>query len=429
MISMRRHWHGWIHSAPKVRLLTLPVIFALLSGCATSEYVAPEVDLTRAPELVSEAALLDLGVLELSPGLPGPDEKLPDTVFPDIRKAEARYFPYHLKTTLQSTGHWGAVRVIPNQRVVADLYVGGEIRHSDGERVDVELFAVDVTGRRWFERRYRTRTDRDDYAPQRNRVMDPYQNIFNEFANDLFTAYQALDADEVATLRTASRIKFYADMAPTVFGDYVEQDRDGTLQVVRLPADSDPMVGRLERIRERDALFQDTLNEHYANFYYGIALPYEDWREASREAELEYQRLRRSAILRGLAGVAVVAAASEISRGDSSDSGTERRTRRTLKNYAIASGVQMAFGAFGRLSEARLQRQSIAELTESFGQEAAPLVVEVDGQTQRLSGTASAQYDQWRELLRRINLQETGFSESPDIGINGRDADGAPDAD
>lgn len=409
-------------------VMLVSLLALMTAGCSTQSYVAPDVGLTKTPELVAETDLLDVGLLEFNAGLPEADEKLDDDVFPDIRRAEARYFPYHLGKTLQSTGHWGAVRVIPSRGVVADVYVGGEVRHSDGNRVSLTLYAEDVTGRRWFKRRYQTRTDTNDYARNRDRALDPYQNVFNEFSNDLFAAYQELDAESLASLRTTSRIKFYADMAPTVFNDYLDTTQAGEVEVVRLPAADDPMVGRLDKIRERDALFQDTLNEHYANFYYGIALPYADWREASREAELEYQRLRRSAILRGLAGVAIVAAASEVSRGDANDSGIERRSRSTLKNYAMMSGVQTFFSAFGQIAEARLQRQSIAELTESFGQQAAPMVVEVDGQTQRLSGTASAQYDQWRELLRKINLEETGFGDDPEIGINGRLPDGERDA-
>ena len=54
-------------------------------------------------------------------GLPEDESDLPEEIYPDIRRAEAKYFPYHLKTTLQSTGHWGAVRVIPNEQVVTDL--------------------------------------------------------------------------------------------------------------------------------------------------------------------------------------------------------------------------------------------------------------------------------------------------------------------
>ncbi|MEN7343784.1 MAG: hypothetical protein AAAFM81_12615, partial [Pseudomonadota bacterium] len=355
-------------------------------------------------------------------------QKLPDDVYPDIRKAESRYFPYHLKSTLQTTGHWGAVRVIPGADVVSDITITGRIRHSDGNKAEVQLTATDSSGERWFSKRYKTRTDRNDYSEKRDRALDPYQNVFNAFANDLFAFYQTLELADIERLRRTSRMRFYADMAPSVFGEYVETDKRGNVDVVRLPSEDDPMVGRLDKIRARDALFQDTLNEHYANFYYGIALPYADWREASRDAELEYQRLRRSAILRGLAGVATVAAASQMDRGDAGDSGTQRRTRSTLKNYAIASGVELAFSAFGQLAEARVQRLAISELTESFGATAADMTVEVNGQTRRLSGTAAAQYDQWRELLRQINEQETGFLDDPSIDINGRTSDDERDA-
>ncbi|MEO0576025.1 MAG: hypothetical protein AAF004_11215 [Pseudomonadota bacterium] len=393
-------------------------------GCTSANYVAPNIDLTAEPEAVPESRLLDLGLVEFDSGLPDdPDGFVKDTVYPEIRRAEARFFPYHLKSTLQSTGHWGAVRVIPNESVVADLYVGGEVEHSDGNKVSVTMFARDATGQRWFKRRYVTRTDSNDYSRNRDRSADPYQNVFNEFANDLYTAFNALSDEEITKLRTTARMRFYAEMAPAVFGDYIETGKRGRVEVVRLPSVEDPMVRRLDAIRERDALFLDTLNEHYANFYYGIALPYEDWREASREAELEYQRLRRSALLRGLAGVALVAASTEVPRARPNDSGTVRRTKGTLANYAIYSGFNVIASSFGRLAEARLQRQSISELSDSFGQEAAPMTVAVEGQEQRLTGTAAAQYDQWRELLRKINQEETGLSDAPEIGINGRSAD------
>ena len=412
------------HGLPITRWV--PILAALtLVGCSTTNYVAPDIGLTKEPEAVPEARLLDIGLIEFDSGLPeGDDADVKDSIYPEIRRAEARFFPYHLKSTLQRTGHWGAVRVNPIDTVVADVYVGGEVRHSDGNRVELTMFARDASGNRWFRRRYDTRTDSNDYSRNRERSADPYQNVFNEFANDLYEAFIELSDEEIAQLRRTARMRFYADMAPDIFGDYIETDKRGRVDVVRLPADNDPMVSRLNAIRERDALFLDTLNEHYANFYYGIALPYEDWREASREAELEYQRLRRSALLRGLAGVALVAASAEMPRPRGQDSGTTRRTKRALSNYAMFSGFEAIASGFGRLAEARLQRQSIAELSDSFGREAAPMTIAIEGQEQRLTGTAASQYDQWRELLRKINQTETGLVDEPEIGINGRTADG-----
>lgn len=424
-MTAMQHTSGFA-PAPHRLWRTVACLVAVLAaaGCTSANYVAPDIGLTAEPEAVPEARLLDIGLVEFDTGLPDdPDGFVKDTIYPEIRRAEARFFPYHLKSTLQSTGHWGAVRVIPNDSVVADLYVGGEVEHSDGNKASVTMYARDATGKRWFKRRYVTRTDSNDYSRNRERSADPYQNIFNEFSNDLYVAFNELSDEDVNTLRTTARMRFYADMAPAVFGDYIEEGRRGRVEVVRLPSNEDPMVRRLDAIRERDALFLDTLNEHYANFYYGIALPYEDWREASREAELEYQRLRRSALLRGLAGVALVAASTEVPRPRTQDSGTVRRTKGTLANYALYSGFNVIASSFGRLAEARLQRQSISELSDSFGQEAAPMTVAVEGQEQRLTGTASAQYDQWRELLRKINEEETGLSEAPQIGINGRASD------
>jgi hypothetical protein len=58
--------------------------------------------------------------------------------------------------------------------------------------------------------------------------------------------------------------------------------------------------------------------------------------------------------------------------------------------------------------------ESIKELSESFGAEAAPMVVTVEGETRRLTGTAAAQYESWRRLLREIYEAETGFVETAD---------------
>lgn len=410
------------NAAPHWNRLTLAgLMLALVTGCASRGYEAPDIELVSQEVVVDESRLLDLGLIVFDPGLPEDPEDIPVEIDADIREAESRYFAYHLKTTLQDTGHWGAVRVIPNDSVLADVQVSGEVRHSDGNKVRITVWARDARGKRWFSKRYSTRTDRQDFSRRRDRMADPYQNVFNEVANDLFLAMSKLKDDDIREIRTVSQMRFYADMAPEVFGDYIEVN-GRNYEIVRLPSPDDPMAQRMEKIRNHDALFQDTLNEHYANFYFGIALPYESWRKSSREGELEYQRLRRSALLRGLAGVAMVAAAAQVT-DDSDDSTTQRRTQAALRNYGYARGVDVFFSGFDRLAEARMQRQSIKELSDSFGDEASPMVIEVEGQSQRLTGTASAQYDQWRELLRQINEAETGFSTTPDIGINGRAGD------
>ena len=58
-----------------------------------------------------------------------------------------------------------------------------------------------------------------------------------------------------------------------------------------------------------------------------------------------------------------------------------------------------------------LPDEAIEELGDSFGSESQPLVVEVDGEVHELSGSAEAQYRQWRQLLHAIYATETGSAE------------------
>jgi hypothetical protein len=55
-------------------------------------------------------------------------------------------------------------------------------------------------------------------------------------------------------------------------------------------------------------------------------------------------------------------------------------------------------------------------LSESFDDSVKPLVVEIEGTEHRLTGTADAQYEEWRELLRDLFISETGF-EPADIDV------------
>ncbi len=185
-------------------------------------------------------------------------------------------------------------------------------------------------------------------------------------------------------------------------------------RVQRLPAQNDPMIDRLRQIRERDRLVVDTLNEHYANFYYGIALPYEGWRKRTREQSVAYRQNRKSAVQRALIGAAVVAGSMAV---DTSSSNYSRyRAQRIAQSAAINRGWRTIMNAVRQHRAAGIHREEIKELSESFVAEAAPMVVQVQGETMRLTGTAEAQYETWRKLLREIYATETGFSGNIQVG-------------
>ena len=402
-----------------------PVVVALFaltsSGCTVQEVITAEhTKLNVASLEMSENLLMDIGIVNFEPGIPRNNDPDKTGVYEEVREAEARYLPYHIKTTLQSTGYWGAVRVVPSNEVHTDVLLLGEIERSDGEFVTLTVKAQDVTGREWFENTYSTQTGVRSYSENRDRTQDPYQKIFNDLANDLRSYVTTLSAKEITQIRQTSELKFFADMAPTAYGEHLGTADDGNVTINRLPAENDPMVARLRQIRERDRLVVDTLNEHYANFYYGIALPYEGWRKKSRENQINIRQVKRTATMRALLGVAVTAGAMSIDT-----SGGRRRGydwKQAAQAVGIDRGIRTVISAWQLRQSANIYRAEIGELSESFSAEAAPLTVQVEGETRRLTGTAEAQYEGWRKLLKEIYQLETGFEEDVDVGVPARSA-------
>ena len=72
------------------------------------------------------------------------------------------------------------------------------------------------------------------------------------------------------------------------------KDKNGITQVVRMPADGDPTLARIEKIRERDTAVVDTVNDYYASFHDSMEDSYGSWRQTSF-TELEKEMRARSA--------------------------------------------------------------------------------------------------------------------------------------
>lgn len=398
------------------KITLLAILYALLPGCSVNEVVtAEETELIVAEAPPEEDMLLDIGIIQFAEGVPENNDPVDTRVFEEIRAAESRYLAYHLKKTLQGTGHWGAVRVIPSRSAYTDVIIDGEIVESDGEFVTLNASIRDARGVPWFSKDYSTQTGVSSYSVNRDRRKDPYQKIFNDIANDLRAHVAQMDPKTIADIRNVSELQFFSDMSPEAYGEHLATDEDGYVQAVRLPAENDPGVDRLRRIRERDRLVVDTLNEHYANFYYGIAIPYHSWRKTAREESINYRQVKRSANLQTLMGAVVLAGSLAVN----TDSGGQqtRYINRSLQGIGIRQGWDAMFGGISRRSEANIHLESIKELSESFGAEAAPMVISVEGQARRLTGTAAAQYESWRRILKQIYESETGFVEPVDESL------------
>src|SRR5690348_17451788 len=141
------------------KLLTGALAAACLSlcGCVTAETKPlPKIEATQSTVHIPDAELLDVGIRVFDPGIPknieGDDEALAKKrIYPDLRKAEARYMPTLLRETLESTAQWGAVRVIPNTAEFVDVIVTGQVIDSNGGFLAIDITATDAAGRVWIK--------------------------------------------------------------------------------------------------------------------------------------------------------------------------------------------------------------------------------------------------------------------------------------
>jgi hypothetical protein len=398
----------------KLFVLIAIVSMLLVSACATTtggqrNVVGPVVADTAQSE-VPESQLLNASIEVFDPGVLPEDEKEANGLSMDIRKAEARYMPEQLRATMESTGYWGAVRVVPQGLTNSELLVSGTILHSTGLQLDLQITAKDASGRTWFTKQYRDGVEAAYY--QSSRLSgEAFQPLYNTIANDLARFLKQLSTDEITNIRRIAELRFAADIAPDAFNGYLGRNEDGEYAVVHLPSTDDPMYSRVLAIQERDLLMIDTLNGHFDNFYREMQDPYTEWRK-SRSDEAEKQKaLEKAALNRTLLGVASIVGAIfvGVAAGDDYDQGLD-----TLSNVMLAGGSAAIYSGMEKRSEAGEHREYIEELGLSFSSAARPMVVEVDGETIQLTGSAEAQYEQWRVLMKQIYASETGLTGSLD---------------
>jgi hypothetical protein len=390
------------------------IVFTLLSGCSTlgpTHDIKGPVPLNKTLAEIPEEQLLDAWIELFDPGELPEDEDEAMGLSMDIRDAEARYIPEQLRTTMETTGHWGAVRLVPQDTSGGELLVQGKILASDGEQLALQIKAFDATGREWFNRNYEEELDEGVYKSRGLNSQSPdsdvFQPLYNTIANDLAEFRRTLSATDISTIRQVAELRFAADLAPDAFAGDLAVDAKGHYTVVHLPAANDPMYQRVLAIRDRDFLLIDTLNGHYDNFCREMETPYSEWRKARGEEAAALRKVKNDALQRKLLGVAAILGAIVL---ETSNNGNYSSS--VLRDTLVLGGAYAIKTGFDKDSETDIHRDAIIELDESFSTEARPLVVEVEGETHELTGSAEVQYAKWRALLKRIYESETGFTDS-----------------
>ena len=194
-------------------------------------------------------------------------------------------------------------------------------------------------------------------------------------------------------------------MPPSAFEDYLQEGKNGTVSLNRLPADDDTMMDRILKIREREYMFEDTINEYYEGFYNEMWSPYTDWRMSNLTERVALGEQKRSALLREVGGALLVALAVFMEVQDVHNSPA-------LTAALVLGGGQVFLSGVNISKQSQMHYEALKELGESFGNEMQPVVLEFEGKKYELTGSAEEQYKRWRELLREIYYAETGFAPS-----------------
>jgi hypothetical protein len=333
-----------MHTRRLTLLIGICASALLAAGCVKETRPVPVMQATQATTEVPANELLDVGVHIFDPGIPPELEDDPELmdkkrIYPDIRRAEARYIAMQLRDTLEGTGHWGTARVVPSSVNSFDLTVDGVIIESNGAYLTLEVTARDATGKAWIEKKeYEGRADTRVYRDNYTSGRDPFENVYVAIANDLLAMRTEKTAAELENIRRVAELRFATDFAPVAFAQYLEHNKkSGEYKVLRLPAEDDVLVQRVNQIRERDYGMIDTVSENYAAFSERLEEPYSSWRRYTYDEVTAEEKLKTQARNRMILGAAAIAAAVFVP--DSCSSSDCARIADAARYGGVAGGV------------------------------------------------------------------------------------------
>ncbi len=367
----------WFITGPRV-LLVLQLVILLMAipvELAAQGLVSSEADATPVADAGSLSAL-NVSIAVFNPGVPADRSLHRDLqVFPRIREIEAMFLPFVLRETLANTNAWGAVRVVPVPDVAAELLVSGTIVRSDGETLDLKIRAVDAGGRVWLDRVFGGAVT-DNYAKRDNESgAQGNQQLFDEIAEGLQLARAQLNNKTLADVVEISLLRYGDQLAPSVFGNYLDEAADGTFTIHRLPATNDPMLDRIQRIRGTEYVITDTVDAKFQELHTEIASIYDMWREYRRKV-VEYQM-------------------------------ENARWVQDTKSDAPRGSYEAMKNRYDNYKLDRITTQEQDSLAVAFNNEVGPTVAAMEARVTELEGWVDMKYAEWHRLLEELFEVET----------------------
>jgi hypothetical protein len=407
----------------KIGVYALCSVF-LLSGCVTSgegigskqfteSIIGPKLssffDPTRMAEIDPNKTKLEVVIPVFDPGLSEDAEKYKEEgIWPELRRAEANRFAYKLKTALEKTNAFGAVRVTPDSTATGDLYVLGKIIESNGEDIEIEIEVLDISGKHWFTRFFDGTVEPEYYKNIRNNGKDPYDPVFEEAANRIALELEDYKTEQLKTLNRVADLRFGANFSSEAFSEHMALE-EGKITLASFPSEDDPMLRRTRAIRVRDQLFVDGLQDEYRSFSDNMDTSYLIWQEQSLleiEAKKDAQLKAAGEAAIGVAAIALAVVAIAAGADPNNNNIGASTVAMTGGIVAGAAGIAMLQKSFQTSDEAKVHRDALNEVGESINVDLAPRVIAFEEKTVELTGDAKEQFAQWRGFLQQIYVQE-----------------------
>ncbi len=402
-------YHSW---------LLLAAIAVSASGCVTGGSSSTSGHRIKVPEVgpqLSSSAQRDpsgrkasgLHLPKINVVVPVFDPNIPEDsdtweklgIFPELRRAEANRFALKMKSALHNTNAFGTVKVVPNATATADLYIIGKIIQSTGEDVEINIAAVDISGRQWFAENFNHQVKEGFHSNLRNKGKDAYDPVFQAAAAHVIEKLKAYSSEELEKLQLLSQLRFGSSLSEETFTQYLKSD-GRRVELISAPADDDPMLRRIQSIYVRDQLFIDNLQAHYADFDRKMDESYLVWQQQSLvEGKAARKAKKKAMVQKILGGALIIAGVVGAVKADNTAS-------EVVSVGALGAGGALAIKGFQTSAEMKVHREALAELGESIDIELAPRVIEYENETTKLVGDAAEQYGQWGAFLKKIYALE-----------------------
>lgn len=387
------------HYLPQV-LASVLLAFASTS-CSSTEVINTNSNPPKVARIpIDDSLRLDVMILPFDPNVEELEKNSGDIpASKEVREAESRYQAFHLKETLEQTGNWGVVRVIPGPASYQPLLVEGKILVSDGESLVLEIRATDASGKVWVNKKYSDAASKYSYQTVKE---DPFQDLYNRIADDLLAIHRGAEASSINNIQKVAQLKFAGDLSPELVTNYLAQDKQGYMWASQMPAQNDAVMIRVEKLRVQENLFVDAMDDYYLNFYRNVKPSYDEWRYATYDEAVRLRQMQKQARGRLLTGAALIAGGLVAGSKSKSWAGNAAATG------AVVGGIAAVKSGVDRYKAAEIHEQALSELTQSLGMEITPNVLEIEGQTVELKGNVDTQYAEWRRILREIYVRDRG---------------------